>query len=103
VGITDDDVRAVQAELGSAWFVSTATYPEGERLTALPWPPRWDGRIVTGATVAEVLATVREREAEQARIRSEHVDGQDGHVMCAVCPRCIKCDLHGPHSKSGPY
>jgi len=103
VGITEDDVRAVQAELGPAWFVGTATYPEGERLTALPWPPKWDGRIVTGATRAEVLAAAREKEAERDRIRSEHVPGRDGHTMCPSCGRCPRCDQCGPHSISGPW
>ena len=97
--VTDDDVRAVQAELTSAWFVRR----DGGRLTAQPWPPRPGGRIVIGETVAEVLAGVREREAEQARVRAGHVAGQDGHVMCLACGRCIKCDPHGPHSNSGPW
>ena len=101
--ITDDDVKALQAALGDAWLAGTGTYPEGRRLTAQPWPPRPGGRIVIGETAAEVLAAVREREAEQARIRDGHVPGQDGHVMCLACGRCIKCDPHGPHSNSGPW
>jgi len=102
-GITDDDVKALQAALGDAWLAGTGTYPEGRRLIAQPWPPRPGGRIVIGETAAEVLAGVREREAERARIRSEHVSGQGGHVLCPACSRCSKCDPHGPHSISGPY
>jgi len=103
VDITDDDVKALQAALDDNWLAGTGTYPEGRRLTAQPWPPRPGGRIVIGETVAEVLAGVREREAEQARVRAGHVAGQDGHVMCLACGRCIKCDPHGPHSNSGPW
>jgi len=103
VDITDDDVKALQAALGDAWLAGTGTYPEGRRLTAQPWPPRPGGRIVIGETAAEVLAGVRAQEAERERIRAGHVPGQDGHVMCLACGRCIKCDPHGPHSNSGPY
>jgi hypothetical protein len=105
VDITDDDVKELQAALGPAWFASTATYPEGRRLTAMPWPPRWApaDRLVIGRTVDEVLAGVRERVEEQARIRAGHVDGQDGHAVCRACGKCRKCDPHGPHSNSGPW
>ena len=101
--ITDDDVKALQAALDDNWLAGTGTYPEGRRLTAQPWPPRPGGRIVIGETVAEVLAGVREREEERARIRSEHAPGRDGHTKCPACGRCPRCDQCGPHSISGPY
>ena len=101
--ITDDDVEALQAALGDNWLAGTGTYPEGRRLTAQPWPPRWDGRIVIGETAAEVLAGVRKLEATRARIRSEHAPGRDGHTKCPACGRCPACDQCGPHSISGPW
>jgi hypothetical protein len=33
----------------------------------------------------------------------EHTSGENGHVMCKACGRCLKCEPHPLHSNSGPY
>ncbi len=41
--------------------------------------------------------------AEGGTDKEEHTPGENGHVKCAVCPLCLKCDPHPLHSNSGPY
>jgi hypothetical protein len=33
----------------------------------------------------------------------EHTPGENGHVECVACGRCLKCEPHPLHSNSGPY
>lgn len=61
--ITPEVLKALQRELGKSWVVGTGSYPEGRRITAMPWPPTWApaGKIVIGKTAAEVRAEVKRR------------------------------------------
>jgi len=36
-------------------------------------------------------------------VTDEHVPGENGHVECLACGRCLKCEPHPLHSSSGPY
>lgn len=44
-----------------------------------------------------------EMTAEGGTGDGEHVPGEDGHVECKACGRCLKCEPHPLHSSSGPY
>lgn len=63
--ITTEIVRALQRELGKDWVVGTGTYPQGRRITAMPWPPTWapPGKIVIGENADQVRAEIKRRKA----------------------------------------
>jgi len=46
-----------------------------------------------------------QREEPQVDITDDEecVPGEDGHVECVACGRCLKCEPHPLHSNSGPY
>lgn len=61
--ITTEVVKALQHELGQDWVVGTGTYPQGRRITAMPWPPTWapPGKIVIGENADQVRAEIKRR------------------------------------------